>query len=223
MRPCPPLPAVDLTDAVRAFLAQPLIAIDRLARRGRRAPPGRGLVPARRRRPDPPQLRRRPPLVREPRARRRGSRSRSSTPTTATAGSGSTGVGRGGRRRTSSGRADDIVALAHRYHPEGPTRVVDRAVPPPAAGHVPPPDHRRPRPPRGRLTWRPMRRHRPVRIGFQLWPQTADWPAHPRRGARAPSRRAGASLWTWDHLLRSSGRGSSRSSRAGRCSPAGRR
>ena len=32
---------------------------------------------------------------------------------------------------------DDIVALAHRYQPGGPDRGVDRAVPQPAAGHVP--------------------------------------------------------------------------------------
>ena len=38
-----------------------------------------------------------------------------------------------------------------------------------------------------------------VRIGFLLWPQTADWPAI--RDAAVRAERAGAaSLWTWDHL-----------------------
>jgi alkanesulfonate monooxygenase SsuD/methylene tetrahydromethanopterin reductase-like flavin-dependent oxidoreductase (luciferase family) len=38
-----------------------------------------------------------------------------------------------------------------------------------------------------------------MRIGFLLWPQTADWPAI--RDAAVRAERAGAaSLWTWDHL-----------------------
>jgi alkanesulfonate monooxygenase SsuD/methylene tetrahydromethanopterin reductase-like flavin-dependent oxidoreductase (luciferase family) len=39
----------------------------------------------------------------------------------------------------------------------------------------------------------------PVRIGFLLWPQTADWPSI--RDAAVRAEQAGAaSLWTWDHL-----------------------
>jgi alkanesulfonate monooxygenase SsuD/methylene tetrahydromethanopterin reductase-like flavin-dependent oxidoreductase (luciferase family) len=39
----------------------------------------------------------------------------------------------------------------------------------------------------------------PVKIGFLLWPQTADWPS--LRDAAVRADRAGAaSLWTWDHL-----------------------
>jgi len=39
----------------------------------------------------------------------------------------------------------------------------------------------------------------PVRIGFLLWPQTAEWPT--LRDAAARAEQAGAaSLWTWDHL-----------------------
>ena len=39
----------------------------------------------------------------------------------------------------------------------------------------------------------------PVKIGFLLWPQTADWPA--LRDAAVRAEQAGAaSLWTWDHL-----------------------
>ena len=88
---------------------------------------------------------------------------------------------------------DDIVALAHRYHPEGPTASVDRRVPHPAAGHVPRPDHGRPRPPRGLTV-------ASVKIGFLLWPQTASWPEHPRRRRRSPTGPARPRLWTWDHL-----------------------
>ncbi len=39
----------------------------------------------------------------------------------------------------------------------------------------------------------------PARIGFLLWPQTADWPSI--RDAAVRAERAGAaSHWTWDHL-----------------------
>ena len=38
-----------------------------------------------------------------------------------------------------------------------------------------------------------------VKIGFLLWPQTADWPSI--RDAAVRAEQAGAaSLWTWDHL-----------------------
>jgi alkanesulfonate monooxygenase SsuD/methylene tetrahydromethanopterin reductase-like flavin-dependent oxidoreductase (luciferase family) len=39
----------------------------------------------------------------------------------------------------------------------------------------------------------------PVRIGFLLWPQTADWRSIRDAAARADQAGA-ASLWTWDHL-----------------------
>jgi alkanesulfonate monooxygenase SsuD/methylene tetrahydromethanopterin reductase-like flavin-dependent oxidoreductase (luciferase family) len=39
----------------------------------------------------------------------------------------------------------------------------------------------------------------PVKIGFLLWPQTADWPSIRDAAVRAEEAGA-ASLWTWDHL-----------------------
>ena len=108
-----------LSDAARAFLRRAPLRRGRHHRCRRRAPPDRDLVPAPARRPDPPQRAPAPPLVRQPRPGAARLPSRSSTRTTATAGWASPVSWTRSSDDVGPAR-DDIVALANRYHPEGP-------------------------------------------------------------------------------------------------------
>ena len=149
--PPPPVPwgHARSPDPVRARL--PRASARRLHRHHRprrRPPPGRRLVPAGARRPDPAQQPPAASLVHRTCCGIPTSRCPSSTTPIRTAGWASPASWTRWSRTSAIAR-EDIVALAHRYHPEGPTASVDRPLPHPAAGDVPRPRHRHPRPPGG--------------------------------------------------------------------------